>query len=381
MKKIPYGSQYLDKFDLISVKKSLLKKIITTGKNVIKFENLISNYVKSKYVSVCNSGTSALFLALKAIDVKKDDIIIMPSVNFIASYNCSKILGAKVYLADVDEKTGQMSPENIIDCCQKFKLRKVKAIILMYNGGYPKNADKFYKLKKKLKCFIIEDACHAFGASYIFKKKRYLIGCAKHSDICTFSLHPLKTITTGEGGIVTTNNKQFDDRIKSIRSLGIKKKKNYHWKYDVNYLGLNFRLTDFQCALGISQLKKINKFLLKRKTIVDYYNKHLCKIKKIIIPNNDSIYNSSYHLYIINIKNGSLRLKDRLIKYMLNKNIYLQYHYIPIYKFKIFQDKYIGIKANIYHRTAVSLPIYYDLNKKQLNFIINSIKNFFNSNA
>lgn len=380
MKKIPYGSQYLDRFDLISVKNSLKEKIITTGDYVIKFESKISNYLNSKYVSVCNSGTSAIFLALKAIGVKKGDIIIMPSINFIASYSCSKILGAKVYLADTDEKTGQMSPENVIDCYKKFKLRKVKAVLLMYNGGYPKDAEKFYKLKKKLKCYIIEDACHAFGASYILDKKKYLIGSAKHSDICTFSLHPLKTITTGEGGVVTTNNKKFDNKIKSIRSLGIERNKNNYWKYDVRYLGLNFRLTDFQCALGISQLKKINKFLSKRKTIKEYYNRHLSRIKKITIPDEDIKYRSSNHLYIINIKNGSLKLKDKFIKYMLNKNINLQYHYIPIYKFKIFKDKYISKKTEVYYKTAVSLPIYYDLNKKQLNLIISSIKNFFKSN-
>ena len=130
------------------MKNSLSQSIITQGAKVKEFEKKISQYVKSKYASVCNSGTSALFLALNAISIKKNDIIIMPSINFTASYNCSKILGAKVYLADTDEKTGQMSPNDVINCCKKFKLKKIKAIIVMYNGGYPNNADKFYKLKK-----------------------------------------------------------------------------------------------------------------------------------------------------------------------------------------------------------------------------------------
>ena len=362
------------------MKNSLSQSIITQGAKVKEFEKKISQYVKSKYASVCNSGTSALFLALNAISIKKNDIIIMPSINFTASYNCSKILGAKVYLADTDEKTGQMSPNDVINCCKKFKLKKIKAIIVMYNGGYPNNADKFYKLKKKFKCFIIEDACHAFGATYLLNKKKNVIGCAKHSDICTFSLHPLKTITTGEGGVLTTNNKKFDKKIKSFRSLGIEKKKGNYWKYNVGHYGLNFRLTDFQCALGINQLKKIDIFLKKRKFISEFYNKHLGKINEIITPSEDTKYQSSNHLYIIKLKNGNHKLKDKFINYMKKKNIYLQYHYIPIYKFKIFKDKYIGKKSNIYYSSAVSLPIYYGLSNTQLNFIVRSIRSFFKLN-
>ena len=133
----------------------------------------------------------------------------MPSINFIASYNISALLGAKIYLADVDRQTGQMTPKNIIECCKNYKIKKVKIIITMYNGGNPQNADLFYKLKKKFGCLIIEDACHALGSEYQVEKKFFKIGSCKQADISTFSLHPLKTITTGEGGIVTTNSKKL----------------------------------------------------------------------------------------------------------------------------------------------------------------------------
>ena len=175
----------------------------------------------------------------------------MPSVNFVSSYNICITLGAKVYLADVDEYTGQMTPNTLNQCIKKYRLRKVKAIIHMYNGGHPIDAEKFLYFKKKLNCYIIEDACHALGSSYLYKKKFIKVGSCKHSDISTFSLHPLKTITTGEGGLVTTNNLKIDEKIKIFRSLGIKRKFNKHWKYDVVLKGFNFRLNDFQCALNL----------------------------------------------------------------------------------------------------------------------------------
>ena len=201
---IPYGRQSISKSDLAEVSKALKNDKITTGKIVVQFEKKLKKYLNCKYVTTCNSGTSALFLALLSIEIKKDDVIIMPSINFIASYNVAKHLNAKVYLADVNKHTGQITPKSIQDICKKFKIKKIKAIIVMYNGGSPLYADEYIKFKKKYKSYIIEDACHAFGSYYIQKNKKIMIGSCKHCDISTFSLHPLKTITTGEGGIVTT---------------------------------------------------------------------------------------------------------------------------------------------------------------------------------
>ena len=374
---IPYGRQFIDNKDIKSVTKSLKKKLITSGEEVLNFENKINNYLNCKYSTVCNSGTSALYLALSSLNIKKNDNIIMPTITFIASFNISYLLKANIFLADVDPNTGQMSPEDVLNCCKKFGLKRVKAIITMYNGGYPENSYKFIKLKKKFKSYIIEDACHAFGAQYKIKGKYFKIGSCKHADISTFSLHPLKTITTGEGGIVTTNLKKFDLKIKSYRSLGIKKDKQDHWKYDVINAGLNNRLNNFQCALGISQLKKINHFLEFRKKIALKYTKEFSKTDKIILPNYSKANKPSYHLYIINIKNGSIRKKEKFIKFMKSKGVIVQYHYTPIYKFKIFKGKYIGKNTEIYHNSAISLPIYYGLTSKDQNYIIYLIKSYF----
>ena len=175
-KKIPYGKQSISKKEANLVSKILLNQKITTGNEVTNFENKVRKYLKVQYAASCNSGTSALYLAMQAINIKKNDVIIMPSVNFISSYTIAKLFGAKVYLADVNKNTGQMTSEKIIECVKKFNLKSVKCIVVMYNGGCPVDAEKFYKLKKKLRCFIIEDACHAFGSKYKYKNKYIKIG-------------------------------------------------------------------------------------------------------------------------------------------------------------------------------------------------------------
>jgi dTDP-4-amino-4,6-dideoxygalactose transaminase len=381
MKKIPYGRQYIDNSDIKLISKALKEDLITTGRYVKKFENKISKFLKVKYTASCNSGTSALHLALMAINLKKDDVLIMPAINFIAVYNMARLMSAKIFLADVDSVTGQMTPKTLLECIKINKLKKIKAIVTMYLGGYPENVIEFYNLKKKFNCYLVEDACHALGARYLFNKKFYPIGSCNHSDISTFSLHPVKTITSGEGGLVTTNNKFFYNRIISLRSHGINKDKNFYWKYNLSESGFNYRLSDVNCALGLAQLRKINKFINYRRRIFNFYKSYIKKNNIINLP----FYKTSkpsYHLFLISInfkKIGSA--KDNFLKFLKNNNIFCQYHYIPIYKFKLFNQKinvnsYKG--AEFYYKNTVSLPIFYDLKVSSQKTIINKIKIFLN---
>ena len=181
MKIIPYGRQYINSQDIKSVSKALREDLITTGNYVKKFENNIKKFLKAKYALSCNNGTSALHLALMAIGLKKDDVIIMPAINFIAVYNMARLMNAKIFLADVDPLTGQMTPKTLLDCIKNNRLKKIKTIVTMYMGGYPENVVEFYRIKKKFNCYLIEDACHAFGAKYLFNKKYLSIGSCKHS--------------------------------------------------------------------------------------------------------------------------------------------------------------------------------------------------------
>jgi UDP-4-amino-4,6-dideoxy-L-N-acetyl-beta-L-altrosamine transaminase len=380
MKNIPYGRQHIDSSDIKAVSKALKADLITTGDYVNQFEKKITKLLKVKFAVSCNSGTSAIHLAFLSINLSKNDVIIMPAINFIAAYNLAKIMGAKVFLADVDPSTGQMTPEKLLECIKKNKLKKIKAIVTMYLGGYPENVIEFYKIKKKLGFFLIEDACHALGAQYNFKGKNIYIGSCKHSDISTFSLHPVKTITSAEGGVATTNNKQIFSKMRLFRSHGIKKKK-FHWDYEILFNGFNYRLSDINCALAISQIKKIKKFINLRKRIYFFYKKKFYNFSSFFtLPKYRNNIKSSYHLFIINfnLKKILVTKKNFLIKMLKNK-IICQYHYKPIFLFgKIFNEKFMKKDfkgAMSYYKNTISLPIFPDLSKKNQIFIIKIIKN------
>jgi dTDP-4-amino-4,6-dideoxygalactose transaminase len=380
MKTIPYGRQYIDSKDIRLVSKALKEDLITTGRYVKKFENKISNFLKVKYAASCNSGTSALHLALMAINLQKDEVIIMPAINFIAVYNMARLMNAKIFLADVDPLTGQMTPETLLECIKNNNLKRIKAIVTMYLGGYPENVIEFYNIKKKYKCFLIEDACHAFGARYKYRNKKFYIGACKHSDLATFSFHPVKTLTTGEGGIVTTNNKILANKVLLFRSHGIKRKKNKHWEYNIQNLGFNYRLSDINSALGLSQLSKIKKFINYRYKIYKSYQKFLINNAHIILPKYNKKNDPAYHLFLISIKSNSKLIKNKLFNFLIKKKIFAQYHYIPIYRFICFREKNSYKKfpnSEYYYRNTLSIPFFYNLSLKNQNYVLNKIKIFF----
>jgi len=382
-KKINYGRQHIDKSDINFVIKSLNKKLITTGTYVSLFEKKISNKFKCNYAYACSNGTAGLHLAYLAINLKKNDIVLMPSVNFISSYSMAKNLGAKIFLVDVDPITGQMTTEKILECVRVNKIKKIKAIVSMYLGGYIENNIILYKLKKIYNCYLIEDACHAIGAKYKEKNNVYSIGSCKHSDICVFSFHPVKTITTGEGGAVTTNSKLLSNRIKIFRDHGIIRNKKSYWKYDIKQTSFNYRLSDINCALGVSQLNKLNQFIKKRKKIFYEYKRKLEFLKRYVRINNYENKTNGFHLIILNINFNNLKCKkDDVFKYLNKYNIFPQYHYIPLYKFsfhkKVFFNKFKGSEE--YYKNSISLPVYYDLKKNDLSHVIKIIKRFIQIN-
>ena len=378
MRNLPYGKQYIDNLDVKYVLKSLKEKLITNGRYVNKFEKSISNLFKNKYSASCNSGTSALHLALLSINIKKGDAVVVSSITFVAVINMLKNLGAKIYLSDVDIITGQITTKTVTECIKFNKIKKVKCIITTYLAGHIKEINEFYNLKKKLNCFLIEDACHAFGTKYFVKGKKYSIGSCRHSDICTFSLHPLKTITSGEGGIVTTNNKNIYKKILLLRSHGILRSSK-HYEYDVVIQGFNYRLSDINCALALSQTKKLSKFILSRKKIALNYDKLLKKnVGLINLPNFEENKLSSWHLYQIKIDFKKRQLsKKKIIETLLKKKIITQIHYIPIYKYKIYKNlkKKIHKNSDIFYRQILCLPIFVDLKYSEQKYITQNLTN------
>ena len=381
LRKISYNKQYLDNKDYKEVLKSLKNNLITTGPYVTKLENKLSKYLGVKNVVTCSSGTSALYIALRSLDLGRGDVVIMPAINFVASVNMAEIIGAKIYLCDVDEISGQMTPQKLKECIKVNKIKKIKAVITMYLGGNPDNSIEFYKLKKKFNFYLIEDSCHALGSQYSFKNRKFKVGSCKHSDISTFSLHPVKSITSGEGGFLTTKSKNLANKFKLLRSHGIERtnKHKKYWKYNVLFPSFNFRMSDINASLAFSQLNKINKFMKKRNFLANIYSKKLSSLidlVKIIKSPDNSI--SSYHLLILYINFKKLKInKDKFIKIMNEKKIYPQYHYIPIYNFSYYNYLKRGQKfkcSEKYYESAISMPIYYDLSTKNLMKIIKSVK-------
>jgi dTDP-4-amino-4,6-dideoxygalactose transaminase len=379
---IPYNRQYIDHDDIKEVSRALTKKLITTGDSVGRLENLVKKKFKCKYSVSCNNGTSALFMAMRSIGLKKNDKIIIPAINFIASANVATMLEAKIILADVDPMTGQMTPKTLLDCIKKNKLKKIKAFIVMYHGGYADNVEEFFKIKKRLKCFMIEDACHAFGSKYYYKKKTFFVGSSKHSDLCTFSLHPVKTITSGEGGIVNTNSYRLYKLLIPLRSHGIDRNSKEHWIYDIKFPSMNFRLSDINCALAISQLKKLNQFLrFRKKTVIEYIN-YFKKYNKFFSLRKINLnLQNSYHLLFVNISFDKIGIKKNIFLNKFKKNkIILQQHYIPIYKFSFYKNKFNKLKnAESFFNNTLSFPIFYKISKQQLNKIYNTLDSILDS--
>ena len=378
---IPYNRQHIDNQDVKIISKAVKQNLITTGNYVKKFENQIKKLLQSKFAISCSSGSAGLHLAMKAINVQNDDKIIMPAINFVAAYSVCRMLGAKIFLADVDPLTGQMTPKTLRECIQKNKLKKIKAIVTMYLGGYPENIVEFYNIKKKYKWFLIEDACHAFGAKYKFKNKKLYVGSCKHSDLAVFSFHPVKTITSGEGGVVTANNKILANRVLLLRSHGIERK-NKHWEYNIKDFGFNYRLSDINCALGLSQLGKIKKFINYRYKIYKNYKSFLLKNKQIILPTYNQNNESSFHLFLISLKKNKGLVKEKLFKFLKRNKILAQYHYIPIYRLSVFEKKKFNYakfpNTEYYFRNNLSLPLFYNLSLKKQIYILKKINLFLN---
>ena len=376
---INYGRQFINQKDIDLVKKSLKEELITGGKFVKKFESSLAKYFNSKYVVSCNSGTSAILMAILSLNLRKKANVIIPAINFVAAANMSSTLGYNVFFCDVDSDTGQVSSKEVLQCIKKNRIKKVDLIFSMHLGGFPANVIDLYNLKKKINCYIIEDACHALGSKYKYKNFFYKVGNGKHADISTFSFHPLKTITTGEGGAISTNNKNIANRTRLIRNHGIIGKKDMY--YDVKSIGYNFRLSDLNCALGFSQMTKINKILHIRRSIFKKYLKELDNFKNVVNVMNKEYLNSACHLVVAKINFSRLKInKQKFFDILKKYGITCQFHYLPQYHFSAYNSKNILKNTEDYYQNCISLPIHLMINNKKLNYIIYKIKNIINKN-
>lgn len=370
---IPYGHQSIDKSDIRAIIDVLKSDWLTQGPKIDEFEKKISDYCGAKYAAVFSNGTAALHAAYFVAGLKKGDEFITTPLTFAATANAGLYLDAKPVFADID-KNGNLSPEE----AEKKITKKTKLISVVDYSGRPVDLDKFKKLTKKHNLVLVEDACHALGASY---KKRKI---GSISDLTIFSFHPVKSITTGEGGAVLTDNKDYYEKLKLFRTHGItkqnlQKKSPGGWYYEMQALGFNYRLTDIQAALGVSQLKKLDKFIAMRKEMAARYDKLLSEFKKYIeLPKQDSKnYSSAWHLYVIRLRSALADKRSEIFEKLRATGIGVQVHYIPVFLHPFYQKlgykKGLCPKAETFYEKAISLPIYPDLKLKEQKLVIKKL--------
>ncbi len=382
--KISYGRQFIDSKDKKTVLKTLSEELITQGNSIVKFENELKKYFSCKNVAAVSSGTAAMHLLALALGWGKKDIILMSPITFLSTANIVEHLGASIEFVDIDSHSYNICPKKLEEKIKLLNKKKLRAVVATDFAGLPCDWKKLKYLSKKYKFELINDNCHAIGAN-LNKNKSYGTDYALAS---VHSYHPVKNITTGEGGAVLSNNVKLVSKIKQLRSHGIEKRGTKSpWFYEVNYPGYNYRITDFQCALGISQLKKLKIFLKKKQMIAKYYFNFFKKKPYAKLPQKKFTQGHAYHLYPLLINFKKLKLnKSKFFHDLKKKNIYLQVHYIPTYKFLYFKKKYkVNVKnfpnSESFYEQEVSLPIFYSLNKNQLKKICITIDNIIKKNS
>lgn len=368
---IPYGKQTIDEDDIKAVTETLKSNFLTTGPKVKEFEDGICKYTGVKYCVSVSNGTAALHLA-SLILLNKDDKVLTTPNSFLATSNSILYANAKPVFVDI------CSDGNIdLDLCEK-ELQKdssIKAIYVVHLSGNPVNQDKLKYLKDKYNIKILEDCAHSIGAKF----NNIKAGSCTNSDISIFSFHPVKHVTTGEGGAITTNSKEIYEKLQILRNHGMQGDSDIApWHYDMVELGFNYRLTDIACALGVSQLKKLDSFLELRRKIAKKYDEAFLD-NEFINPLYSFTNNSAYHLYIVKIDFDKLNIdKKEFVLKMREKNIGLQYHYIPINKQPYYKNLGYGDEEtplmDEYYKKAISLPIYPTLLEDEQNYVISSIK-------
>ncbi len=378
---IPYGRQNINDDDIKAVIDALTSDFLTQGPRITEFENEFAKYIGCEYAVAVSNGTAALHLCTLALGVDKNTRVITSPITFAASANCVRYCGGEVYFADIDPKTYLLDINKVRELLEKHPKGFFKGIIPVDFAGNAVNLQEFKTLADEYNCWIIEDACHAPGGYFIDNENtKQFCGNCNFADLAIFSFHPVKHIACGEGGMITTNDKALYNKLLKLRTHGITKdpellqKNDGGWYYEMQELGYNYRITDFQAALGTSQLKRADNGLNKRREIAQtYFNAF--KDNKKIKGQSGVVEGHAYHLYIIEVDN-----RKELYDYLKSKNIFCQVHYIPVHTLPYYKNlnKNYGKLSNSenYYKGCLSLPMFPTLTSPDQQFVIDTINDF-----
>jgi len=379
---ISYGKQFIDQDDIDAVVQVLRGDWLTQGPAVETFEDDLRNYFDAKNACAVANGTAALHLTGLALGWQSGDIVITSPITFLATANCIVYAGATPDFVDIDPITYTIDPNKVEEKIKHYqsKGKVVKAVIGVDYAGHPCDWKALREIADKFDLQLVNDNCHALGALY-FGDKQYAV---KYADLVTQSYHPVKHITTGEGGAVLSNNPELDERIRRLRTHGMTKDSNElekidgPWYYEMHDIGYNYRITDFQCALGSNQLKKLDLFIQKRREIAKKYDEVFSSIDSLKIPESHSSVEHAYHLYPLQVDFEKLAItKSEFFEKMKELGINLQVHYIPIHLQPFYRKKYKFQKGDFpisedFYQNEVSLPVYPDLSNKDVSLVIDS---------
>jgi UDP-4-amino-4,6-dideoxy-N-acetyl-beta-L-altrosamine transaminase len=390
---IPYGRQNIDDDDIAAVTATLRSNMLTGGPAVDRFEDALHLAVNAPYAVSCANGTAALHMAAMALNLGPGDAVVVPSVTFLASANMARYVGADVRFADVDPDTGLLTPESFVRALATDGPGQPKAVVPVHLNGQCVDMQGVYDVAQKHGLDIVEDACHALGGYCEFEGKLEPVGAASHSSMVCFSFHAVKTVAMGEGGAITTRNADFDVRLRILRNHGMSRDKTGFvqcdeayddnqeinpWYYEMESPGFNYRASDIHCALGVSQIAKLSKFIERRRELAVLYDQLLKSFVPLLRPVQRSFpERDGWHLYPVLIDFAQAGLsRAQVMTQLRDRGVGTQVHYLPVHRQPYYRELYPGVElpgANAYYEKCLSLPLFVGLLDEQVEEIVETL--------